>query len=111
MTKYVALLLAAVCVSLVSACAAQHPQPAYPGPFFKGGFVAPAAQNETTGDDLKTLLAKNDLAGLKAYIERHPEELSTTKNTKLQLRFTGPAELRIIDIEQLVKDGLSLIHI
>ena len=105
MVKRSVLLLAAVTVGLISGCAAQPPQPAYNPMFYKQMLVPSAAQNEPSGDDLKTLLAKNDLAGLKAYMERHPEELTTTKNVKMRLRFTGPAELRIIDIEQLVKDG------
>ncbi|MEI7816685.1 MAG: hypothetical protein WCI45_05765 [Desulfuromonadales bacterium] len=70
--------------------------------------AVPAVQNEAlkvNTDGLKTLLAKNDLEGLRVYLDKHPEELSSIKNASLRLRYTGPPELRIIDIAQLVKEG------
>jgi hypothetical protein len=55
-------------------------------------------------DDVKALIAKNDMQGLRVYLDEHPEALSTIKDSRLRLRYTGPAKLRIIDIEQLVKN-------
>jgi hypothetical protein len=53
--------------------------------------------------ELKSLIATNDMAGLRAFLDIHPNALSSIKNAKLRLRLTGPAELRIEDIAQLVK--------
>jgi hypothetical protein len=58
-----------------------------------------------TSDGLKTMIDNNDLEALKAYLDEHPEALSSIKNANVRLRFTGPAELRIIDIAQMVKEG------
>ena len=60
---------------------------------------------EDTPDELTTLIAKKDLTGLRTYLDAHPEALSSIKNASMRLRFTGPTDLRIIDIAQLVKEG------
>lgn len=54
--------------------------------------------------ELKALIDKNDLVGLRAYLDAHPEMLATIEDPQLRLRFTGPAELRVTDIVQLVKN-------
>lgn len=55
--------------------------------------------------ELNALIKKKDMPGLGAYLDAHPEALSSIEDESLRLRFTGPAELRIIDIEQLAKGG------
>ena len=58
----------------------------------------------TRAEELDKLLVKNDPAALRAYLDLHPEALASIKNQEMRLRYTGPAELRVIDIAQLVKD-------
>jgi hypothetical protein len=55
-------------------------------------------------DALKALIAKNDMPGLAAYLDQHPEALSDIEDARLRLLYTGPAKLRIADIVQLVKN-------
>ena len=53
---------------------------------------------------LKKLVAEKDMAGLKVFLDAHPEALSSIKDVHLRLLCTGPAELRIMDIAQMVKN-------
>lgn len=63
--------------------------------------IEPTPQN---ADDIKTLIANNNMQGLRTYLDDHPEALSAIEDSRLRLRYTGPAKLRIMDIEQLVKN-------
>ncbi len=56
-------------------------------------------------DEFAALIAKNNPEELKTYLDEHPEALSTIKDITVRLRYTGPSELRIIDIEQMAKSG------
>lgn len=68
--------------------------------------VSPMASAE-----IKALVAKNDMTGLRRYLDQHPEALPAIEDEPLRLRYTGPAELRIIDVERLYKNktGQALI--
>ena len=61
----------------------------------------PAQPNITV---LKTLISNKDMKGLLAYLDLNPEALSAIEDDHLRLLCTGPAKLRIIDIEKLVKN-------
>lgn len=54
--------------------------------------------------EIKTLIAKKDMRGLRAYLDTHPDELFAIEDAHLRLLYTGPAELRIVDISRLVKN-------
>lgn len=54
--------------------------------------------------ELKALLDRKDMAGLRSYLDAHPEMLSAIDDPQLRLRFIGPPDLRIVDIVQLVKN-------
>lgn len=54
--------------------------------------------------DLKTLLAKNDTKGVHAYLDKHPEALEEIEDPHQRLLYTGPPKLRVINIQQLVKN-------
>lgn len=54
-------------------------------------------------EKLKALIEKNDLTGLKSYLDEHPDKLSFISNTKLRLSLTGPSKLRVMDIAKLTK--------
>lgn len=56
-------------------------------------------------DEFETLIAGNDSTALRAYLDKHPDALPSIKNTELRLSYTGPVELRVIDIAQMVKEG------
>lgn len=56
-------------------------------------------------EELDALIAKNDPAALRAFLDAHPETLSCIKDEELRFRYTGPAEMRIIDIAQMAKDN------
>jgi FOG: Ankyrin repeat len=60
--------------------------------------------NAIVASKLNTLISRNDKPGLRAYFDVHPEALSAIEDAHLRLLYTGPAELRIIDIAQLVKN-------
>ena len=64
---------------------------------------------------LKALETRNDMPGLKAFLNAHPEALPSIKDASLRLRLTGPAELRIVDIAQMArsrkKDALIIARI
>lgn len=53
---------------------------------------------------LNALVEARDVPGLKAYLDAHPDALSSIKDESLRLLLTGPADLRITDIAQLVKN-------
>lgn len=54
--------------------------------------------------ELNRLIANKDMQGLKTYLDAHPEALPFIKDAHLRLLYTGPSELRIIDVVQLVKN-------
>lgn len=66
--------------------------------------LSQAAATTALNDELEKLLAKNDQTALKAYLDAHPDALSAIKNPDLRLSYTGPAELRVIDVAQMVKN-------
>lgn len=53
---------------------------------------------------VNSLIAKNDIAGLIAYVELHPESVAYIQNLRVRLLITGPAGLRIIDILQQIQN-------
>jgi hypothetical protein len=59
---------------------------------------------EQNKNALKALITNNDMKGLAAYLDEHPEALSDIEDERLRLLYTGPAKLRIVDIVQLVKN-------
>jgi hypothetical protein len=54
--------------------------------------------------ELKALLDRKDMTGLRSYLDAHPEMLAAIDDPQLRLRYTGPPDLRIVDIMQLVKN-------
>lgn len=54
--------------------------------------------------DLKALLAKNDTKAILAYLDKHPEALAEIEDPHQRLLYTGPPKLRVINIQQLVKN-------
>ncbi len=52
---------------------------------------------------LNILISKNDITASRALLDRNPEVLSYINDERVKLLFTGPAELRIIDINELIK--------
>ncbi len=55
-------------------------------------------------ETINSLIAQNDIAGLIAYVELHPESLASIQNLRVRLLITGPAELRIVDILQQIQN-------
>lgn len=53
--------------------------------------------------ELQTLLKSKNQAQLRSYLDTHPDEIHAIKDPVLQLLYTGPKELRIADIIELVK--------
>lgn len=66
--------------------------------------IVAAQQKHELTTELKTLIAKKDMQGLRTYLDAHPEALPTIEDAHLRLLFTGPTALRITDIAQLVKN-------
>lgn len=52
---------------------------------------------------VKAFIKKNDQQGLRNYLNAYPGALAAIENNEMRLRYTGPTELRILDIEQLSK--------
>lgn len=55
-------------------------------------------------ETINSFIAKNDIEGLVAYVELHPESLASIQNLRVRLLITGPAGLRIIDILQQIQN-------
>lgn len=55
-------------------------------------------------ETINSIVAKNDIAGLIAYVELHPESVAYIQNLRARLLITGPAGLRIIDILQQIQN-------
>lgn len=65
--------------------------------------------------ELQKILGKNDQTALKKFLDQHPEALSSIKDSNLRLLYTGPNELRIIDVEEMsrnkIRDALVIAQI
>ena len=77
------------------------------GVFLLGGCATLTAglRHGPSSADFKTMMAANDLKGMRAYLNEHPEELSSVSDERQHLLLSGPKELRVMDIEQLLKNG------
>lgn len=53
---------------------------------------------------IDSYITKNDMNGLKEFLDLYPEALATIKNMRIRLLMTGPSELRIIDILNQIKN-------
>lgn len=57
--------------------------------------------------ELKTLVARNNPKELKAFLDAHPEALASIEDPGLRLMYTGPAQLRVIDVARLAKSRMK----
>ena len=73
------------------------------------GAIKPVQAKPTPklAEELDALIAKKDMQGLRIFLDAHPQMLTAIEDNKLRLTYTGPAELRIIDIAGMAKNKKS----